>query len=109
MKKLDKSFSIKPLPARFSAADTIKDTLNHYGITQAQFAKHLGVSTAYVSDVLNRKKFMSSEFALRVELVTGISAGLLLRMDLAYQLEEKKNSLAHKLDVKPFDWAVATA
>lgn len=106
MKKLDKRYPIKPLPTAFSGADTLKDTLRYYGITQAQLANHLGVSAPYVSAILSRKKFMSSEFALRIELATGISADLLMKMDLAYQLENKRKELFSEIEVEPFEWLV---
>jgi addiction module HigA family antidote len=89
----------------FSARDTLKETMEFYNITQTDLATHLSVSQSYISDILKRKKFMSSEFALKVERATGISAELLLRMDLSYQLNSLKVNNQEILQVQPYKWA----
>ncbi|MDR1605498.1 MAG: helix-turn-helix domain-containing protein [Streptococcaceae bacterium] len=79
--------------------------LAYYNISQRDFSRHIGVSQSYISDVLNRKKFMSSDVALAIEQATGISAGLLLRLDVAYQLEHQKENQTTK-DIERYDWAL---
>lgn len=70
-----------------SAADTLKETMEFYNVSQTELPKHLNISQKHVSDILNRKKFLSTELALKIEVVTGISANLLLNLDLNYQLD----------------------
>ncbi|MCL2680976.1 MAG: helix-turn-helix domain-containing protein [Streptococcaceae bacterium] len=104
-KKLDRRFPIKA-HHNTSASDTLKETLEYYNISQRDFSRHIGVSQAYVSDILNRKKFMSSDVALAIEQATGINAGLLLRLDISYQLEHQRDNQTSK-DIERYKWAIA--
>ena len=92
------------IPTDISARDTLQDTMEFYNITQSELAAKLGVSQSYISAILNRKKFMSSEFALKIEKTTGLNAELLLKMDLHYQLNQlkAKGDLFEKLT--PYQW-----
>lgn len=93
-----------------SAADSLRELLEFHKVTQADFAKHIGVTQAYVSDILNRKKFMSTDVAIAIEKATGLRAEWLIRLDLSYQLANRKEELdkIKKLDkVEQFDWARA--
>jgi addiction module HigA family antidote len=104
--KIDTSIFQPNPPLTTSAGDTLKETIEYYGITQAQFAKHLEVSQGYVSDILNRKKFMSIDFALKVQAVTGIDAEFLLRKDFMYQLQQAKAQEKDYSHLEKFDWVV---
>ena len=42
-----------------SAADLLKEVMNHYDITQADLAARIGVTQKNVSDILNRKRFLT--------------------------------------------------
>ncbi|GAB2021503.1 hypothetical protein RyT2_05770 [Pseudolactococcus yaeyamensis] len=84
---LNRNHKIAVDVSNFSSADTLKETMKHYQITQADLAEHIGVTQAYISDILNRKKFMSSEVALKIEIATGIPINFLLKMDSQYQLD----------------------
>jgi antitoxin HigA-1 len=106
VKKLNDKYPVENIKREFSAADTVKETLEYYKITQKEFAFRLGISQAHVSDILNRRKFMSEELALKIEQVTGISAELLLRMDFNYQMEQI-DSLRNKLpELERYEWAL---
>lgn len=48
-------------------ADVIKDS----GETRAIWAKRIGITAPYLSDLLNRKKIPSLELATRIERLTG--------------------------------------
>ena len=65
----------------FSIRDTLTETMEHYHITKTDLSKPIGVTQSYISDILNRKKFMNSEIA------TGIPAKFLLKMDNQSQLD----------------------
>lgn len=71
-----------------SAADTLLELLECYKIPQKDFGDWIGVSQEYISDLWNRKKFLSVDLALRVQRVTGISAEMLLQMDMKYKLAQ---------------------
>lgn len=89
-----------------SAADTLKETLDMHNITNAEFAKRIGVNQSYVTAILNRNRFMNFETAARIEEVTGISAEFLLTEDFNYKIEQLKLE-KDKFDtskIKRFDW-----
>lgn len=71
-----------------SAADVLLELLECCKIPQKDFRERIGVSQEHVSDLLNRKKFLSVDLALRVQRVTGISAEMLLQMDVKYKLAQ---------------------
>jgi len=90
----------------FSARDTLKETMELYNLTQTDLAKRINVTQAYISDILNRKKFMSSEVALKIEIATGIPANFLLKMDNQYQLDLLYKQKEQELNaIKRYDWA----
>jgi plasmid maintenance system antidote protein VapI len=109
---LNRNHAIKiPDELLTSAADTLLETLQFYHITQTDFAERIGVSQKTVSDILNRKQFLSIELAKRVEEVTGIPAKILLRLDLEYRMVHKEDKPDHTTHsdnyLKPYDWVVA--
>lgn len=86
-----------------SASDTLRETLSLYKIPQKEFADHIRISPAHLSDILNRKKYMTPSIALRIQKVTGISAKLLLTLDFKYKLENIEEE--EELDSLPtYDW-----
>jgi|GEM_PF-1190745 len=111
VKKLNRSFPIERGAVQTSAADTLKETLDYYKVTQKEFALRIGVSQKYVSELLNRKVYMNPEIAKRIAIVTGISADFLLRMDASYILDNLSDNAENgkKEYLQPFDWAVPLA
>jgi addiction module HigA family antidote len=97
---------------RTSASDTLKETLDYYHITQSDFAERIGVSQKTVSEILNRKQFMSTDIAIRIEEVTGIPAKMLLNLDLEYKIflkkkEQNREDKNHSPNyLKPYEWAM---
>lgn len=71
-----------------SAADLIQETMDYYGITQEDLANRIGVSQSYISELLNRKRYLNQDTAFKVEKVLGISSHLLLQMDANYELAQ---------------------
>jgi addiction module HigA family antidote len=81
-----------------------EDVMPELGVTQAAFAGYLGVSRLTVSEILNEKRGVSPEMAMRLSKVIGGSPEMWLRMQEALDLWEvaqkfKKNP---KLVPKPF-------
>lgn len=71
-----------------SSADLIQEAMDYYGITQKDLANRIGVSQSYVSELLNRKRYLNQDTAFKVEKVLGISSHLLLQMDADYKLAQ---------------------
>lgn len=70
-----------------SAADLLKEVMAYHDITQADLAKRVGVSQKNISDILNRKRYLTEILAIRIEKVMGISSKLLLSLDSNYKLQ----------------------
>lgn len=80
--------------------EMIKDEILERGITQRQLAAQMEVSPTVLNEVLNGKRPVSTEYALLLEAVLGIDAGIWLRLQIDYnmQLAKKDAILLHKLE-----------
>ncbi|AMV69351.1 Transcriptional regulator, xre family [Pediococcus damnosus] len=93
-----------------SAADLIRETMNYYKITQTDLADRLGVSQKHISEILQKKRFINENLALRIEAVMGISSILLLNLDSNFKLRLAKETpvqdMKNKSDkfLKRYDW-----
>ncbi len=67
--------------------EIVKEELGYRGISQKHFAEVIDVSYTMLNDILNGKRPISTDFALTLEAATGISAELLMRMQLRYNLQ----------------------
>ena len=65
----------------------IKPELEERGISQKQFASILGVQASHLSEVLNNKRALSTELAVKIEKAIGIPAKTLLSAQAHYDLE----------------------
>ena len=65
----------------------IKPELEERGISQKQFASMLGVQASHLSEVLNNKRALSTELAVKIEKAIGIPAKTLLAAQAHYDLE----------------------
>lgn len=70
-----------------SATDLLKEVMDYYDITQADLAERIGVSQKNISDILNRKRYLTEVLVIRIEKVMGISSKLLLSLDSNYKLQ----------------------
>lgn len=72
--------------------EMIKDEIDARGLTQKKLAEQMEVSPTVLNEVLNGKRPVSTEYALMLEAVLGIDAGIWLRLQLDYNLQMiKKN------------------
>lgn len=72
------------------------EILDELGLSISKAARHLGVRTATLSDLVNEKSALSPEMAMRIELAFDVKADLLLRMQAmrdAYLAHEKASTL----------------
>lgn len=77
-------------------------------ITQRDFAKAIGVSPAYVSDIVNGRRGVSSEMALRFEVALKMPARFWLNAQIAcdlYAAEHDKDAAAKRRKIRPLNTA----
>ena len=65
----------------------VKPELDERGISQKAFAKMLGTQPSHLSEVLNGKRALTTELAMKIEHVIGLPAKLLLSAQTQYELE----------------------
>jgi len=83
-KKMKKGIKKVPHCTSNAACGLVADTIEHYGLSQAEVARAMKVSPGLLSDVVKGKKGLSAEFALRFEKCLGVSAEWLLRTQAFY-------------------------
>jgi antitoxin HigA-1 len=84
--------------------------LEPLGITQRNFANAIGVTPAYVSDIVHGRRGVSPEMALRFEVALKMPARFWLNAQLAcdlYAVEHDKDAAAKRRKIKPIHAAAA--
>ena len=77
-------------PAPFMAEHPgmmIKPELEERGISQKDFAKMVGVQASHLSEVLNGKRALTTDLAVKIESAIGLPAKVLLAAQTQYELE----------------------
>ena len=77
-------------PAPFMAVHPgmmIKPELEERGISQKDFAKMVGVQASHLSEVLNGKRGLTTDLAVKIESAIGLPAKVLLSAQAQYELE----------------------
>ena len=69
----------------------LEDCLKPMKISQKAFALRIGISPTYLSDILNGKRGISAEMALKFEAALGISAEFWLRKQARWDLQCAKS------------------
>lgn len=79
--------------------EMIKDEIEARGLTQKQLAEQMEVSPSFLNEILNEKS-VSTEFALMLEAILGIDAGIWLRLQMDYnmQVTKKDSTFLQKLE-----------
>lgn len=80
--------------------EILKDELEASGISQRKFAAIIGVSYSVLNEVVNGKRPVTTEYALKIEAATGIPARLWVNMQSAYDMQtaRRDNKLTAILD-----------
>ena len=65
----------------------IKPELEERGISQKEFAKMIGTQPSHLSEVLNGKRALTTELAVKIENTIGLPAKILLSAQTQYELE----------------------
>lgn len=71
--------------------EMLKDEIEARGITQKDLAKRMGVSYTVFNEILNGKRPITTEYALLLEAALGIDAGVWLRLQADYNMQEAKS------------------
>ncbi len=83
-KKLYREFIIHP-------GEMLKEALENHNMTQSELSKRMGVSPAYVNDVINGKKDISAVFATKLGYVfDNIDAEFWIKLQAIYDMDLKK-------------------
>lgn len=67
--------------------EILKDELDARGLSQRKFASIIGMSYSALNELVNGKRPMTAEDALKVEAATGIPAHLWVDMQAAYTMQ----------------------
>lgn len=80
--------------------EMLKEELQARGISQRKFAALIGVSYSVLNEILNGKRPLTTEYALRIEAATGTKAYMWVNMQTAYnmQIAKRDNRLSAVLE-----------
>ena len=86
-----------------------EDVLPALGLTQGQFAEHMGVSRLTVSELLHEKRGLSAEIAVRLAMVLRTTPETWMRMQQAVDLWEAQQDAGKFEKVQPLSKALLAA
>lgn len=67
--------------------EMLRDELEARGMSQRKFAAVIGVSYSVLNEVINGKRPINTEYALKIEAATGIPAYIWINMQSAYNMQ----------------------
>lgn len=67
--------------------EMLKDELEARGISQRKFAALINVSYSVLNEVINGKRPITTEYALKIEAATGIAADFWLGLQADYNMQ----------------------
>ena len=71
----------------------IKPELNERGISQKEFAKMIGTQPSHLCEMLNGKRALTTELAIKIENAIGLPAKILLSAQTQYELETTSSNV----------------
>ena len=77
----------RPIPP----GELLKEEVESRKLSQAKLAAQAGISYKILNDILNCRRPLTTSTALLLEAVLGIDAGLLMRMQLDYNMQQTRN------------------
>lgn len=80
--------------------ELLKEEVEYRNLSQAKLAGQTGISYKILNDILNCRRPLTTQTALVFEAALGISAELLMRMQLDYNMQSARQdkTLAKRLD-----------
>lgn len=67
--------------------EILKDELEARGLSQRKFANIIGVSYSVLNEVINGKRPVTTEYALKIEAATGTPAYIWVNMQAEYNMQ----------------------
>jgi addiction module HigA family antidote len=67
--------------------ELLKEEIEYRELSQSSLAKRMGISSATLNDILNERRPLTANTAMLFEAALGISADLLMRMQLKYNMQ----------------------
>ena len=68
--------------------ELLKEEIESRGVPQTRLAAQTGISYKVLNDILNCRRPLTTNTAMLFEAALGISAGLLMRMQLDYNMQQ---------------------
>lgn len=84
-----------------SPGKIISYELNKKGISQREFARQINAHNQTLNAVINGKRKLTTELAIKIERSLGLEEGFLLILQTYYSIEQYKKFYEKKLDRKP--------
>ena len=80
--------------------EVIKNEIGYNKISQRSLAKDIGMSYSALNELLNARRPLTIEVALRVEAALGLRADILMRIQLKYDLYQARHNpqLSQQID-----------
>ena len=67
--------------------ELLKDEVESRGLIQKSLAEQMGIPYTALNDILNSRRSLTATTAMLFEAAMGVSAGLLMRMQLDYNMQ----------------------
>lgn len=67
--------------------ELLKDEVESRGLIQKSLAEQMGIPYTALNDILNSRRSLTATTAMLFEAAMGLSAGLLMRMQLDYNMQ----------------------
>jgi addiction module HigA family antidote len=74
----------------------LEEFIKPLGISQSELAEWIGVSYPRLNEIVNGKRAVTPDTALRLEQVFGVDAQFWLNLEVAWELYQAKHSAAAK-------------
>jgi len=71
--------------------EILKDELEARNMSQRKFASLIGVSYSVLNEIINGKRPVTTEYALKIEAATGIPAYIWIDMQARYNMQTARN------------------
>lgn len=85
-KKMYAPYELQP-STPIHPGEILKDELEARGVSQRKFARTINVSYSLLNEVVNGKRPITTEYALKIEAATGIPAYIWVNMQAAYNMQ----------------------
>jgi addiction module HigA family antidote len=83
--------------------ETLVEVLSERGMSQAELARRTGLSTKHINQIVLGAATLSAETAVKLELVTGVSAQVWTALEAAYQVAKSRQDEFDRLE-EQVDW-----